>query len=95
MSKFDEVRVKFTITEAMLSDTRIRSLIKSIFGKETVSDRGDCHIKCPASMFAILIVERNRLKLANLIQQLSPELIIPEELATELRTVQPMDFDIQ
>lgn len=95
MSKFDKVRVKFVVTEAMLSDAKMRSLIKRVFGKDTVPDAGDCRIKCPASMFAIFVVERNRLKMTNLIQQLEPELLIPEEVATELETIPPMDFDIQ
>lgn len=95
MSKFDKVRVKFVLTESVLRDVRIRSLVSRIFGKETYENSGDCNIKCPASMFAIFIIERSKLNVTNHIQALAAELIIPEDIASELSIPVKMDFDIE
>ena len=94
MSKFDKVRVKFVIEEKLLSSTKLRALISRVFGKETFADSGDCTIKCPASMFAIFLVERHRIGISNLFGALQPELIIPEELSSDLSPSISMNYDI-
>ena len=93
MSKYDAVKVKFSIPEGLLSNKKLRDLIKVVFGVDTEAGNGPCQIKCPASMFAIFIVKRNDSNITNTFQQLSPELIIPECLGT-IPDVGSMNFDI-